>query len=835
MAEIRKIVPRPALSDFSRVAPSGGMAFKVLADAADAAYERFLPAAKEKLKAEGAAAGREMARRQIGDPSTYAGGGSPFRAALRTSESGGNSSVVNSEGYGGLYQWGPERLADYNRATGQNITFQQFLGNADLQERAQDWHEGDILGQLGGYVGRTVNGIVLDEGAIIGMAHLGGVGGAKKFIESGGTYDPADSNGTSLSDYARKFSGLAVGAAEPTVVQKADGTKEPRLYSPLSGELLQVHNAAAGVAYASEAMLKGATDLLAISNDFELNPDGFRQAADAYINQMVESAPEPFREDLRSELTDQAQSRFLGMVEDRQKDVRERAANSSAALAERWADNLSEALAGGNPVSAGRAEAKLRNILAARETLPGLAWTADDSENVIIKARRKAEETVQKRQKAESDGWKGTLNTIIEAAKNGLTAADEALLNDPRVQAEHPELVREALAQTGFRDALPSFNAAPKAERDAAVAELKANPIDAKYQVDIVKAAEAANKAVTDAFEADPIKAAQDYLPQKPPPLPDMTNPDAAVAAFAARAAYARGLVADGHAGYLSPLSKDEAKALGAAMGKDVPPELKAALAGAIVAGFGDDAAKVFDQIKTDDPVTKYGGMLLARGGSQEAVVAAFQGQALIDEGLVQVPNKASIASISPGLAKALSVLPNAQRIEGDLVRFATAIYANDARGLDQSDKAATDKAMASAVNKALGQSTDPRGRLTGGVQKVAGNDVLLPVGVAGEVVEERLKSSFVHGGQYRFWRDDLYVVDPNVWGPAGVGASAGSVPMIGGQPMTRRFFNDGEVVMIPVTSSTYRMEVRRPGGGVLYPTDAQGNFYLFDIKRLAE
>jgi hypothetical protein len=136
--------------------------------------------------------------------------GSPFRAALRMSESGGNASIVNSEGFGGLYQWGQPRLDDYNRATGQNITMDMFLQNPGIQEQAQSWHENDILGSLGRYVGTVVNGQVLDEAAIIGMAHLGGTGGAKRYIETGGKYDPADSNGTNLSDYARKFAGKPV-------------------------------------------------------------------------------------------------------------------------------------------------------------------------------------------------------------------------------------------------------------------------------------------------------------------------------------------------------------------------------------------------------------------------------------------------------------------------------------------------------------------------------------------------------------------------------------------------------------------------------------------------
>ena len=39
------------------------------------------------------------------------------------------------------------------------------------------------------------------------MAHLGGIGGAAQFLQSGGQYNPADSNGTSLRDYGLRHGG----------------------------------------------------------------------------------------------------------------------------------------------------------------------------------------------------------------------------------------------------------------------------------------------------------------------------------------------------------------------------------------------------------------------------------------------------------------------------------------------------------------------------------------------------------------------------------------------------------------------------------------------------
>jgi hypothetical protein len=141
------------------------------------------------------------------------GPGSEMRDALGVSESGNRYGIVNDEGYSGKYQWGPDRLTDYNRATGQNLTMEDFLANPGIQEDAQRWSEQDILKQLGGYVGKQVGGITLTPGALVGAAHLGGVAGARNWIESGGSYDPADSNGTSISAYAAKFADKSVGGS----------------------------------------------------------------------------------------------------------------------------------------------------------------------------------------------------------------------------------------------------------------------------------------------------------------------------------------------------------------------------------------------------------------------------------------------------------------------------------------------------------------------------------------------------------------------------------------------------------------------------------------------
>ena len=47
--------------------------------------------------------------------------------------------------------------------------------------------------------------ISIDRDSFRAIAHLGGISGALKYVETGGEYDPADSNNTKLSDYDKKF------------------------------------------------------------------------------------------------------------------------------------------------------------------------------------------------------------------------------------------------------------------------------------------------------------------------------------------------------------------------------------------------------------------------------------------------------------------------------------------------------------------------------------------------------------------------------------------------------------------------------------------------------
>ena len=134
----------------------------------------------------------------------------PFVDRLKQSESSGmlNAQYQTKDGqtYSGLYQFGAARLADYKAASGERFTQDEFKQDDVLQEKVMAWHLSDIDQAIAG-LGDKAQGYNKD--GLRAVAHLGGKSGMAKYVKSGGTYDPSDELGTSLSDYYAKFSAKA--------------------------------------------------------------------------------------------------------------------------------------------------------------------------------------------------------------------------------------------------------------------------------------------------------------------------------------------------------------------------------------------------------------------------------------------------------------------------------------------------------------------------------------------------------------------------------------------------------------------------------------------------
>lgn len=159
------------------------------------------------------------------------------QASLAGTESGGNFQAQNNvagagghKGHFGRLQFGVARLEEAKAAKviPENMTPQQFMASPEAQMRVEEWHLNDIDNYiksrgLDAFIGQTVGGVLITPEAITAMAHLGGKGGAEKFLRTGGRYNPSDANGTSLRDYA-----ITHGKAG---ISQGNETSEQRRYS----------------------------------------------------------------------------------------------------------------------------------------------------------------------------------------------------------------------------------------------------------------------------------------------------------------------------------------------------------------------------------------------------------------------------------------------------------------------------------------------------------------------------------------------------------------------------------------------------------------------------
>ena len=78
-----------------------------------------------------------------------------------------------------------------------------------MDYKKQDWKYIKNLG-LDKYVGREINGQLITASGLLAGAHLVGVGGLKKYLNSNGKNDVKDATGTPVSLYIKRFAGYDV-------------------------------------------------------------------------------------------------------------------------------------------------------------------------------------------------------------------------------------------------------------------------------------------------------------------------------------------------------------------------------------------------------------------------------------------------------------------------------------------------------------------------------------------------------------------------------------------------------------------------------------------------
>lgn len=481
MAELRKITRGGPISNFQQVAPYGGEGFRVLAAGLDEAYKFLEPIAIEKERSRADADWRDYAKSQIG--ADAAGHLGPSGAAGVTPSAQGALDGLQKAWGKPLNITSAFRTPEHNAKVGGAKNSQHTHGNA---------FDVDVSGMSQS-----------DRVALITQARVSGFRGVGVYDNSlhfdvgpdrawGPSYHSDSLPGWAAQAVKSPIGGAPSGdapSAAPVMIRDKDGKLQPRLYSPSSSPILQAYNQAAGVAYLSEMGLQATTDMMKMSFDYSLDPEGFKTAVQGYVDQIVENAPEQFKPDLRASLTEEAGRRFNGMLAEKQQDTQQRAINSSGALADRYADDLAEAIAVGNPDDIAAAQAKLQSVLVAREALPGLSWTPEQSQNKILDAQAAGQAEIEKRQKEKTLQVSKDFDVALAASKAGMTAeAEGRLLHDPIYAALYPERVAELQAWSDYRDLGPTFDKLPIDEQDRLVRMGFAKNPESKHEVEIAKA-----------------------------------------------------------------------------------------------------------------------------------------------------------------------------------------------------------------------------------------------------------------------------------------------------------------------------------------------------------
>jgi hypothetical protein len=880
VAEIRKITRRPELSTFQREASTGGSAtLLALAGTMQAAYERLRPVGLQRMVQEADADWAGQAQRDMGNPGgmvTASTSGTPssgnFDFTPFVMEGGARPDAITGmqgvfrDGLAAMFQAAPPEIqaqlkigSGYRSNERQAELFQAAVAKYGSPEAARKW-----VAPPGNSQHNHGNAADLKFGSDAARewvhANAGQFGLAFPLSHEPWHVEHAGARGGNVT--------ASTQSAPPTIIQTADGSLQPRLYSPGSGEFLEAYNAAAQVLYRNEAELETTAALMNLSNQYTLDPDGFQQAAKGYIEETLKNVPDMFRPELRAVMTDQVQRRALGILEDKQADIRQRAGNSNQALIEKHSQALADAMVAGNPDAIAKAEADLRSQLIVRESLPGQAWTPEQTGNYIAGAREDAQAALEQsldekeaaRLKREAEAERAQtqverisramfdavadaqvraarvreqnrvkakaemdrqLRAVREAADAGLASGYDALLMGPFTDLMDPVLLAEASAAKMRQEAFPNFGGMTPQERDAVIATVRSQPVTSDLDVKAVEAFERVDRASTEAFQQDPIEAADRYLVQKPPELPPISDPQAYGEGLKARLDYGRMLQAGGYTQGVPLFSKAEREQAGALFGKGVPAEAKMVAAVAVVEALGEDAGLFFEQAKSDDRVSLVVGQMLASGGDATVGLEAMRGQEMLDAGVAKRPKVPPVQAVSTDIATALSGL----MMPSSVSDVAAAILV--ARGHSETDLTTSEgkKAMNEAVQAALGQTSDPVSKKTfGGVQMVVREQTLLPPDISGQdlsiAIEKAMTTpptDFLAGAVRAIDRAvGIPNPEPRQINPQDAWTQAGGLgaPLVGGAPIPDIAM--GDVVIRPVgNSGMYQLFVKRADGGM--------------------
>lgn len=432
---------------------------------------------------------------------------------------------------------------------------------------------------------------------------------------------------------------------------------------------------------------------------------------------------------------------------------------------------------------------------------------------------------------------KTDLTEATALVRAGRVSSNEALAEDPDLQAEFPELVAELKGAAALRDAGHAIATMPPAELKALRAEIAAEDVTRSWQNDALKAIDAQIAANAKGYATDPVGYARAQglpgLLVKQMPDPAQADPGAYGVAFQRAIVDAMTLQGDGYAENPPVLSNDDAAALKAATAADQDPGRRAQL-GFVLASAAGAHPEILTRLGLDPVFVHVAGLQTAGRASQRLASEILRGQQAIDSRTAILPPLADrTEAVFASLDGLFGDIPGGEAQQATITAAADALYAARKRSTDPAGDIDED-AYRQALHEVMGGtgSFDSRDA-AGGAQQVGGTVTLLPPGVRAAAVDDRLYSlrlqlqsaelARVRGGD----RSEAALASLQS------ASLSGGTPTIRGEPITAASL--GRAVLVAIGDDRYRMGYATNSGTLFFADSTSGGPWEFSLTRLLE
>jgi hypothetical protein len=454
------------------------------------------------------------------------------------------------------------------------------------------------------------------------------------------------------------------------------------------------------------------------------------------------------------------------------------------------------------------------------------SWT-NKATNAIAAQDKEDERAAEVAAKDQAEKVKGRLTDTIAILGKGRASTDEALLDNPEVAAQFPDLVAQARGAQALRDSGQAIEQMSPPELEALAAQMEKSPVTKKWQTEALDVVHGRLETAKKELDRDPITYAQSVgLPV--PPL-DLTSADTMAEGLAARATFGGWMREKGYTATAPVLSLDEQSALKAMVDPkgNTPPADRARIAGVLA-----DASPALLASVAPDPAFAHVGGFLAAGGNQALATEVMKGEENIARGtVIMPPEKDRAAPFFASIGGLFDELPaGGGRAREATMKTADALYAAR-NGLDASGQIDAE-AYAQATHEAMGGTGTYGSReATGGIQDINGHVTFMPMGLSARrtdlglrTLTDALADVPVAGGaaKPRFAAAE---------GAVRAASESGNLPVINGQYLTADDW--GAMQFIAVGNDRYVL-ARREGGALVRALDAKtGQEFHLSLSRL--